>query len=358
MIEAFHFILDHRIGGPHIYVSNLIKKINSEINSIIVTTGRGPFTEIALINLRHHNKILYPIEVIINTVLLLWKFKGKDKSKEIVFCVHGAANIAPIITARFLSLPVVWYFHETLGNFNGLVWIGKKIANKKNTKYVVVAEKTKEIYQLSEVHHIPSGIDVNFWSAPNKKIVPNNPIRLLSIGNINPLKGYDILLHALAKIDFKFQLQIIGATLETYTEYFESIKSQAKQLSRFGNEIQFLGWQSEYQIKQSLEQANFYLLPSRSEACPIALLEAMSMCCPCIATEVGDVPKIITNGVDGLLVEPYNSQMLAEAISEMAGFSHEKRYNMGLAARMRVVQLCSIEHLAKQHLKLYQQFFD
>jgi glycosyltransferase involved in cell wall biosynthesis len=59
---------------------------------------------------------------------------------------------------------------------------------------------------------------------------------------------------------------------------------------------------------------NLFVFPSLSEATPRAVMEAMAMELPVVATRVGGIPEIIEDGRTGLIVEPANSHELAEAI--------------------------------------------
>lgn len=354
MITTYHFLLDHRIGGPHVYVKNIAKELANHTKTVIVSTGKGPITDISLINLRHANKWLYPLEIIVNVLLIIWLALSKKIEKNSVFCVHGSANIAPIIAARVLSYRTIWYIHETLNNFKFLTKVGKHILHNGKNKIVVVANSAKRIYQLEDAIYIPPGIDQNFWSDTNPKKNANTTINLLAIGNINPLKGFDVLIDALINIKTSFRLKIVGARLETYSKYFSYIETRAKEINSPEREIIFLGWQSDRQIKTLLESTDIYILSSRSEACPISLLEAMASGCACIATDVGDVTQIVSDKQTGLIIAPENPQEILRAINLMIELGHEKRYNMGILAKNHVIKNFSIANLAKQHLKLYQ----
>jgi glycosyltransferase involved in cell wall biosynthesis len=66
-------------------------------------------------------------------------------------------------------------------------------------------------------------------------------------------------------------------------------------------------------------RADIFCLPSWWEAMPLSVLEAMAAGLPVVATGVGDVPRIVTDGVTGMLVEPHDPAGLAVALEDLLG---------------------------------------
>ena len=89
----------------------------------------------------------------------------------------------------------------------------------------------------------------------------------------------------------------------------------------------------------------------------ITILEAMSMRKPVVATRVGGIPEIITNEVEGLLVEPGNSLQLAKAISRMFSDSSERR-RFGSNARKRVEKEFTWETIARKTFEFYSNLLN
>jgi glycosyltransferase involved in cell wall biosynthesis len=219
-IGLFHFVLDHRVGGPHIYVRGLARALASEVKSLLVTTGQGALTDIALLNLRHRSRWLYPIEVLLNALFLCWRFRNRESLQGIVFDVHGAANLAPIVAARLLGIPVVWHFHETVSDFTALADLGKRICRGVPHRHVIVAKKSAVVFKLPGAILIPGAVDTVFWSSVSTGGLSTDDgtrLRILCVGNLNPLKGADVLLAALETFGQPWELVIVGAELETYS---------------------------------------------------------------------------------------------------------------------------------------------
>lgn len=84
-----------------------------------------------------------------------------------------------------------------------------------------------------------------------------------------------------------------------------------------------------------LERSHILALPSRWEGLPYTLLEAMAAGVPTVATAVGGIPDVITDGVDGLLVPPEDPKALARALLRLLGDDGLHR-RLACAARQRV----------------------
>lgn len=322
---VYHFLLDHRIGGPHIYVKTLKQSLGDKVESKIITTGKSKISDFHLINLRHFWQPLYLLEVVINSFYIIF-YVLKIKNKNIIFHIHGSANIAPIITAKILNIPVLWHIHETTNSLLFFYKFGKIFLSKRNFKIAVVAKKSTVIYKIKDYVFLPATVDKNFWnkdkvnfitnSSEEWRITSNEYYKIVTIANLNPLKGVDILLDALSNISIPFYLKIIGSELDTHLDYSQKIHKQAEKLrlKNLKSKIEFLGWRENIEIRNLLATCDIFILPSRSEACPISLLEAMAMSCKCIATNVGDIENIILNSPNCILVQPNSALELTKAI--------------------------------------------
>lgn len=352
-MRVFHFILDHRIGGPHAYVRGLARELAPSVASTLVTTGRGDATELALINLRHFCKLFYPIEVLLNVVRLCWLFRHRASRRKVVFDVHGAANLAPILAARLLGIPLVWHFHETLPGFAALVRFGKAAAVGVAHRYVVVAARAIEVFDLPEAILIPGGVDLDFWqlTEPNEA---EATLRLIAVGNLNPLKGMDILLDALEGLNGPWELVIVGAELQTFTAHAADLHRRSERIARDDRRVEFTGLQSAAQVRKLLSHADIFVLPSRSEACPIALLEAMASGLACVASDVGDVAAMLDMPGSGIVYQSQSATALTAALIEAVALGREARREMGRRARAQVEARYSQRQMAARHLDIYQ----
>ena len=356
-VTVFQFILDPRVGGPHVYVRTLAEGLPPLFRSVVVTAGKGPMTDWRLVNWRHIVKVLYPLEVLANALVICWRFRSGARRTGVLFDVHGAANLAPLIAGRLLRIPLVWHFHETVVAFARLAQIGRRLLRGIRHHKVVVAGAAARAFGLTDAVLIAGGVDTTFWSpAPTEEPASGSPVefRLLAVGNLNPLKGIDLLIDALAGLEGRWRLDIVGAELATFPEYAKMLRDKVARIDS-GGRIRFLGWQSPMALLGLLRDAHVFVLPSRSEACPLALLEAMAAACPCIATDVGDVRHILDNGTRGLVVPADQPAALRQALQDFMAMQVDERQAMGMRARQGVKALYAKDQLALRHATIYAE---
>jgi glycosyltransferase involved in cell wall biosynthesis len=97
-----------------------------------------------------------------------------------------------------------------------------------------------------------------------------------------------------------------------------------------------------------------FVLPSGNEGTPVTAIEALASGCPVVATRVGGVPDVVSDGVDGLLVEPGDREALADALARLAA-DPELRRRMGEAGRERVLPRYAVERLIEDVDGLYRR---
>jgi len=104
-------------------------------------------------------------------------------------------------------------------------------------------------------------------------------------------------------------------------------------------------------ILELLRESDVVVLSSKTEGLPMVLLEAMCVGVPCIATAVGGIPHLLSNGV-GTVVPPQNSELLAEAIKsaykDRAGLQ-----KLGVRARQRIVNDYDINHVVDHYITIF-----
>lgn len=99
-------------------------------------------------------------------------------------------------------------------------------------------------------------------------------------------------------------------------------------------------------------QLDVFVLPSRFEGMPYALLEAMAAGCAVVATDVTGSSDAVESGASGLLVPPGDAPALAAAMTDLLR-DRPRRERLGEAAQMRVAREFSLEHMAAAHRELY-----
>lgn len=104
----------------------------------------------------------------------------------------------------------------------------------------------------------------------------------------------------------------------------------------------------------ALPAFDVFFQPSRWEAMSIALLEAMAARRPVVATDVGEAPYIVQNGVNGLLVKPGDIDGMADALSQVVRDPALGR-RIGAAAAVTVRDNFQVHHMTRQYEELYRE---
>jgi glycosyltransferase involved in cell wall biosynthesis len=142
--------------------------------------------------------------------------------------------------------------------------------------------------------------------------LPEDDLMVLTVANLRPEKGYDTLLDA-ARLVVDRGLPVRFVSVGRGSE--EAAMVQRHRTLGLGDRFTFLGLRED--VLRLLVAADLFVLPSRQEGLPVVLMEATSVGLPIVATAVGGVPQVLTDGVNGLVVRPDSPRDLAAAIARM-----------------------------------------
>ena len=139
-----------------------------------------------------------------------------------------------------------------------------------------------------KVHLVPNGVDAGFWTPPER---PRNGRTLVAAGRLEPVKGFDLLISAFARIagsrpDARLVLAGEGSERQRLTRQAEA--------AGIADRVEFAGFLEPAALRARYREADLFVLPSRSEGFPVALLEAMACGLPAVAADVGGVAEILT----------------------------------------------------------------
>ena len=159
---------------------------------------------------------------------------------------------------------------------------------------------------------MPNGVDTTAYrEAPtNKSASPY----ILSIGRFVSVKGHNVLLWAFRAVADKFpdiQLVLVGGG-PIPQEYLSLVQELG-----LGERVKFIEFVAGKEKVALLKGCTVFAQPSRSEAVPLAVLEAMAAGRPIVASKVGGIPEILEEGGNGLLVEPGDVDSLATALESV-----------------------------------------
>lgn len=207
---------------------------------------------------------------------------------------------------------------------------------KKNIDYIIGYEKSVIL---------KNSVAVN--SVVNKDY---SCLNMLYLGAINSNKGIFELIESLSRLKILHpSLKLdIGGSGEV-----ERMKKMITQLQLEDNVV-FHGWVDSKKKTELLESATVFVLNSKNEGLPMSILEAMSYAIPIISTNVGGIPSLISNQVEGILIPSRDSKSLEDAITQLLS-SESMRSKMGKSAYTRVKSEFDISIISLTLKGLYQQ---
>lgn len=159
------------------------------------------------------------------------------------------------------------------------------------------------------------GVDTRSWQP---KVMEGErgarPFRVVTVARLHWSKGHDTLVSAMEQLvndGRNVELRIVG-------DGPERVKlEQQVAAAGLNDRVSFAGSVSEDEVKRELLSSDAFALASHAEPLGVAYMEAMAAGVPTIGTNAGGVTEIITDGHDGLLIEPKNPTALARAIASV-----------------------------------------
>ena len=234
-------------------------------------------------------------------------------------------------------------------------WLTDKVTAV--SRGVADAHQQARMVSAAKLTIVPNGVDVNRWrpdavkrEALRREVLEDHEFLWLAAGRLDPVKDYPTLLQAMVEVPEQACLVIAGAgQLE-------------KELRRFANElglerrVRFLLF--EPNVCRWMQAADAFVLSSRWEGLPMALMEAAACELPAVATDVPGTREVLMDGQTGLLVSAGNALDLAGAMTCMMQVSPEERQAMGAKARQLVIERFSLEAVLDRWEELYSELME
>lgn len=211
-----------------------------------------------------------------------------------------------------------------------------------------------------QITTIPNGVDTERFRPPSdseksrmrSKLGLPKKWLLTYTGKLNRGKGLRVLLRAwreLMKQTQDLHLVLVGSGSGQYLSCEEELRAYVEK-NNLDSHVTFTGYVEN--VEEYLMASDALTLPSRSEAFGLALCEAMACGLPCIGTTVGGIPDFVTDGENGLLVAPGDSEALRDAIWRL--YSEEKMaHDLAESARVTVQEGFSMQAVAEAHVRTF-----
>lgn len=209
---------------------------------------------------------------------------------------------------------------------------------------------------VARVRSIPNGIDLlRFGQTPTQGVreefgIPTERLLLGVVGRLHVQKGQDVLLEALATMSAERRAGI-ACLLIGAGERESALRARCRELG-LEDCVVFTGMRTD--IPRLVASLDIFVMPSRSEGLPIALLEAMASRCAVLCTSVGSIPGVVRDGESGLLVPPENPQALRQGLERLLD-QPQLRVLLGERARQQAVGGFDITRTAAAYNRLHAQ---
>jgi glycosyltransferase involved in cell wall biosynthesis len=192
-----------------------------------------------------------------------------------------------------------------------------------------------------------SGAVLNMARMKKELNLPEGSFIVGTTGRLTQIKGHIHLLEAAVKVrllrpDIYFVFLGDGELREALAKYAAG--------SGIAGNVMFAGWRSD--VAAVLSAFDVFVFPSLNEGMGKAIIEAMAMGKPVIASDVGGIPDLVTHGCNGLLVPPGDSGALANAILDLYE-NADKRKEMGEEGRKTAAGY-SVDAMVQKIDALYQ----
>jgi len=258
----------------------------------------------------------------------------------------------------------------SLISIQGIIELIRKVENRKDLQVLIERYAIKrnkyfgcrtewdkshvmKINSKAVIYYMPEAIDPIFFRNEWRDDVKNY---ITYVGGIHERKGIGVLVNAFNNIAKKIpdaRLIIIGIG-------DNSLKLKLQKYSiecNLSDRIEWKGSCSHSQILNELLKSKIFVLPSFIDNSPNSLCEALSLGVPSIASNIGGIPSIISNGKNGILVQPGNMNDLEDKIYDLI-YDAQKRQFLSKNSRKLAIERYQPEVVAKIYKKIYNRIIN
>jgi len=349
-------------GGITSYLFTLAKGLTKRGHSVHMASSGGNMEKeflsagVRIINLNIRTKS--ELDPRIYLALKSLKQYIKENSIDIVHAQTRITQVMGSLLKKSTGQPFVstchGFFKTRLSRKLAPCWGDAVIAISSAVQHHLAADFRVDQHKI---HLIESGIDLNEFTPVDETMrtqhrnrfnLGKEPI-IGMIARLSDVKGPDILIEAMhgvlrhvpnaklllvgeGKMEGELRTMVKRLELDEHVRFFSVVNHTREMLPLF----------------------DIFAMPSRQEGLGLSIMEAQATGLPVIATRVGGIPSLIEDGKTGILIEPENSEALAEAIVKL--FEDEDRLGMiGSAGRKFIQQNYSSDTMVDKTIALYQR---
>ena len=282
----------------------------------------------------------------------IWKISRfyKKHDFDIVHSWQWSNDWTEALAAKFAGIK--WIYTKKAMGFANKHW---KIKSYLADFIVTINDEMRAYFPNKKAQAlIPLGIDTNYYNPEffkNQKQATDSKFHIITVANMVPVKGIEILIHAVHALkDKTIQLTILGDKDNDYGLAMERLCESLNMESQ----VVFHGKQLD--VRPYIAKADLYVIPTlnqgRKEGMPMALVEAMSMGIPLLGSNMTGI-NFVLKDFKNLLFESGNSEDLQSKIQYMRSMDTQGRDEIGSTLRHYCMNHFSMTQFIKAHEELY-----
>jgi glycosyltransferase involved in cell wall biosynthesis len=365
-----HLIATNFYGGPEKQIVEHLSRFDTSCYRGILTSflegnnQNETLERAAALGLQNHGiPMSAPLDI-----RALWKLCKLLKNENVaLLCTHGyKSTVMGWWVEKHLRIPVLafsrgytsenkkvafyeWLERRVLGNLTGIIFVSE--SQKQRLKSFGISGRqswvVRNAVKVGETQH-KANLKVR-RAVFDRLGIGDSSVMVVSAGRLSPEKGHRYLVDAIAKM---------GKSTNGSCFVFcgdgpckKDLEKQARELGVW-EKCRFPGFR--HDINEIFQAMDLMVLPSLTEGLPNVVLEAFAWAKPVVASNVGGVPEVVEDGVNGLLILPGKPSLLANAIWRCLS-APELMHAMGIAGYHTVRVRFGFDAQAEKLERIYSE---
>jgi len=355
-------------GGAERFAIEVTRRLDPELFDRTLCVSRQVESALEEDELREAGVRLMVLERVSRKDVWSWRRLLALLWRERVDVLHThkfGSNVWGSVLGTLVRVPVI-VAHEHTWSYEGQPFrrfADREVVSRLASTFIAVSQEDRR--KMTEVEGIPRArtrfIPNGIPSLPQPRGhdiraefgISRDALVGVCVALFRPQKALDVLVEATALIASEvpsFRLLLVGAASVAEAEPLRALARKR------GVEENVVVGGVRSDVADVLAAADVALLSSDFEGSPLSVMEYMAAGKPVVATNVGGVPDLVRDGIDGYLVEPRNPSALARAVSTLLA-NRELRIRMGESARGRQRDEFDIDVTVRRIEELYHELF-
>ncbi|MCR8666357.1 glycosyltransferase family 4 protein [Aestuariibaculum sp. M13] len=354
-IRILFTISNFNTAGSGKVLYDLVRYLDKEVFDVAIACGdrKGTFFKtienLGLPVYIFETKTEYrPYLTLLFRILKISRFYKKHQF-DLIHSWQWSSDWTEVLAAKLIG--VKWVYTKKAMGFKSRHWKYKSYL----ADFIITINDEMHSYFPKNKNQrlIPLGLDTDYYN-PNYFEKRKNPnFQLVTVANLVPVKGIEVLLYAVSLLkDNSVLLKIVGSSDTDYDLYLKTLCGKLN----IKNQVSFISKQLD--VRPFIASADLFVIPTlnkgRKEGMPMALVEAMSMGVPVLGSNITGI-NFVLKSFKELLFEAGNPESLKEKIISIMALNEVERSQLGDALRDYCVNHFSIKNFVTNHEILYQE---